>query len=134
MCRTTARSCAMNRYVRLRFFCRSASKFNTWACTETSSALTGSSQTMKRGSTESAQGSGGQGEDILAVEHHAPRRRLLETQDRPAVRGLARSRFAHEAEGLARGDRQGHAVHGTHGRTPGVVLDEVLDIDERCGH
>src|SRR5678816_2710693 len=45
-CFTTERSCAMNRYVRLNSSWRSSSRFSTWAWIETSSAETGSSQTV----------------------------------------------------------------------------------------
>ena len=49
MCRTTARSCAMKRYVRLKSRCSSSSRLTICAWIETSSAETGSSQTMKSG-------------------------------------------------------------------------------------
>ena len=49
MCRTTLRSCAMNTYVSPNSRCRSLSRFRICACTETSSAETGSSQTISFG-------------------------------------------------------------------------------------
>ena len=45
MCRTTERSCAMNRYARPSRSCRSSSRFTTPAWIDTSSAETGSSST-----------------------------------------------------------------------------------------
>jgi hypothetical protein len=54
MCRTTDRSCAMNRYDRPNSSCRSSSRLITWACTDTSSADTGSSHTMTSGRRASA--------------------------------------------------------------------------------
>ena len=51
---TTARSCAMNSIARPSERCRSSSRFSTCACTDTSSAETGSSATTKTGSTASA--------------------------------------------------------------------------------
>src|SRR5512132_843172 len=54
MCSTTARSCATNRYDWPNACCRSTSRLITCACTETSSAETGSSQTMSRGFGASA--------------------------------------------------------------------------------
>ena len=49
MCRTTDRSWAMKTYARPSSSCRSSSRLTTWACTETSSAETGSSQTITFG-------------------------------------------------------------------------------------
>jgi hypothetical protein len=54
MCSTTARSCAMNRYAMPCSCCKSPSRLMICACTETSSALTGSSQMINSGSTASA--------------------------------------------------------------------------------
>ena len=54
MWRTTFRSCAMNRYVRLNSRWRSLSKFKICACTETSRAETGSSQMISFGLIASA--------------------------------------------------------------------------------
>ena len=54
MCSTTERSWAMKRYVRLNCFWRSSSRLITCAWIETSSAETGSSQTMSFGLTASA--------------------------------------------------------------------------------
>ncbi len=48
-CRTTDKSCAMNKYVSPNFSRKSSSRFTTWAWIETSSAETGSSQTMNSG-------------------------------------------------------------------------------------
>src|ERR1041385_8648351 len=52
--RTTARSWAMNRNARRRRRCSSASRLSTCACTETSSAETGSSQTTRGGADAGA--------------------------------------------------------------------------------
>src|SRR5579859_7819696 len=52
--RTTARSCAMNRYVSWNSRCRSCSRLMICAAIETSRAETASSQTMKDGFTASA--------------------------------------------------------------------------------
>ena len=49
MKRTTLRSCAMKRYVRLRFFFSSLSRFSTCARMDTSRAEMGSSATMNSG-------------------------------------------------------------------------------------
>ena len=49
MCSTTARSCATKRYDRPNSRCRSTSRLMTCAWTETSSADTGSSQTIRLG-------------------------------------------------------------------------------------
>ena len=54
MWRTTARSWAMNRKLRLSRACRSSSRLMIWPWIETSSAETGSSHTMKVGSSASA--------------------------------------------------------------------------------
>lgn len=43
MCRTTDKSCEMNRYAKRSSFCKSCSKLSTCDCTDTSKALTGSS-------------------------------------------------------------------------------------------
>src|SRR5215813_12082870 len=54
MCSTTARSCATKRYDNPHSRCRSTSRLITCACTETSSAETGSSHTMSFGLGASA--------------------------------------------------------------------------------
>jgi hypothetical protein len=54
MCLTTARSWAMNRYDSPKRFCRFCSRLTTCAWIETSSADTGSSQTIRSGLTASA--------------------------------------------------------------------------------
>ena len=54
MCRTTARLWLMNRNVSPSRSCRSRIRFRICACTETSSALVGSSQTRNSGSLASA--------------------------------------------------------------------------------
>src|SRR5581483_10463350 len=54
MPRTTARSCATKRYARPRSRCRSFSRLRICAWIETSSAETGSSQTISRGFSASA--------------------------------------------------------------------------------
>ena len=54
MCRTTERSCATNTKVSRSDDWSSSSRFSTCACTETSSAETGSSATTKRGLVASA--------------------------------------------------------------------------------
>jgi len=53
-CSTTARSWAIKRYVKSSFSWRSIRRLTIWAWTETSSALTGSSQMMNSGSTARA--------------------------------------------------------------------------------
>jgi hypothetical protein len=50
----TARLCEMKRYVRPSRCCNSRIRFKTCACTETSSADVGSSQTRNRGDVDSA--------------------------------------------------------------------------------
>ena len=52
--RTTLRSCAMKTYVRPKSRCRSLRRFRICACTETSSAETGSSQMISFGLMASA--------------------------------------------------------------------------------
>ena len=49
ICRITDRSCEMKTYVRSNSFCSARSRFRICACTETSSAETGSSQTISFG-------------------------------------------------------------------------------------
>ena len=53
-CRTTARSCEMNSNATPVSRCKSASRFTICACTDTSRAETGSSQTTSSGSTDNA--------------------------------------------------------------------------------
>ena len=54
MCSTTARSCDTNRYVRLSCFCSPMMRLRICACTDTSSADTGSSRMRTLGSKASA--------------------------------------------------------------------------------
>ena len=54
MCRTTARSCAMNTIVSSRSRCSCRSRLSTWAWIETSAAETGSSAITRRGRSASA--------------------------------------------------------------------------------
>ena len=76
------------------------------------------------------------------VERHAARVRLDEPEDGTPHRRLAASRLAHQAERLARLDRERHPVHGAHRATraaqpeqrpgSGEVLHETVDLDEPC--
>ena len=52
--------------------------------------------------------------DLLALEAHRARRRIHQAQHQPAGRRLAAARFAHQRQGLAAGDLEGHALDGAH--------------------
>ena len=55
-----------------------------------------------------------QGRDVRAVEDDPPGRGVDEPQQQSADGRLAAPRLAHQAEGLAAGDLEVHAIHGAH--------------------
>ena len=79
-------------------------------------------------------------EDVVVLEQHLPRCRLLEPEHRASDRRLPRARLAHQSQGAAGGDRKRHAVHGAHRRLraseaepaalAGVVLHQIAHVDE----
>src|SRR2546425_874651 len=104
MCLTTARSWATKSKVRCRRVRSSRRRFSTCACTETSSAETGSSATTSRGSVASAR----RAEEDLAARWRD------RAEDAARGRRLAAARFADEAERLALADREAHVVDRRH--------------------
>src|SRR6185312_4272985 len=79
-----------------------------------------------------------QGADLASGEPDAPAGDGREPEDGPAQRGLARTGFAHQADGLAGADIYGDALEGPE-RVPAQALrrvfdDQVVDGDEGFGH
>src|SRR6266568_202811 len=155
---TIGRSCEMNRYASPRSFCRSRSRFTTCAWIEMSSALVGSSATIRRGRTAStraiptrrfspprAQLGAAQGGDVAPVEHDAPAARVGQPQHRASDRGLAAAGLPDEADGLVFPEIEAHAVHrrdhapltGQHrgeAAALAVVLAQIGDFENGAAH
>ena len=80
--------------------------------------------------------------DLVALEAHRARRRIHQAQHQPAGRRLAAARFAHQRQGLAAGDVEGHTLdrahHADHPAADQAARDgEVLyqarrDLEHRC--
>src|SRR5262249_19801114 len=95
-----------------------------------------------RALAERAQRAGGGPGDVGAVDDHAARARLVQTQDGAADRRLAAARLADEAQRLAGGDVERDAVDGLDDALAaaeeagprGEVLGQVLDGDEGVAH
>jgi hypothetical protein len=63
---------------------------------------------------------------------HDPAARRQQPQDRQARHCLAAPGFTHEAEGLATGNREAHAVDRPHHTPAGEEMGrEVLDLEQR---
>ena len=79
----------------------------------------------------------GPAEQLLASELHRAAHRAGRQQPKERERGdgLARPRFADEADDLVVGDVEAEVVDGVEGPVVGRELDgEVLDVEERRGH
>ena len=69
--------------------------------------------------------------DFLAVEENFPPGSGVDADDGPANGGLAGAGLAHQAEGLALVDVEGHLVHGGKGVPPGAEFyGEVLNLHQ----
>ena len=79
-------------------------------------------------------------EDVAALEQHAAARDLAgrvgdQAHDRLGRHRLAGTRFAHQAEGLAALDREGHAVDRREIAAAQVKAHrEIVELENRLGH
>src|SRR5947209_1209649 len=130
--------------------CRSVSSRRYWAWMVRSRLVVGSSAIKSRGGAAMAMApttrwrmppeswcgkarSRAAGDEIPTDASSSTAR--LASQDREARHALARARFADQAERLALGHGERHAVHRLD-RAPACddVRREVADVDDRCAH
>jgi len=93
------------------------------------------------GSAIVAQGLAAKRQDVLSVQQNRAFARFLQPQDGAGQRRFSAPRLADNAECLAAGERQIHAVDGSHkanGAGQDALFDRIpgfqsVDCEQRCG-